>query len=53
MNDIDILSQMYAAVCGSSDDALTLLEEGRVGEAKEVLRQGLETAEELYLNADR
>lgn len=52
MNDIDILRQMYATVCGSSDDALTLLEEGNVWEAKQVLRRGLEIAEELWLNAE-
>lgn len=52
MNDIDILRQMYATVCGSADDALTLLEEGNIWEAKKVLRRGLEISEELYLSGE-
>ena len=30
LNDIDVLRQMYATLCGSIDDALTLLEWGNV-----------------------
>ena len=49
LDDIDVLRRMYAAVCGSNDDALTLLEDGRIIEAKERLREGLRIAEELYV----
>ena len=48
-NDIDILWQMYVTLCGGMDDALTLLEEGNVWEAKRVLLRALETSEELYI----
>lgn len=48
-NDIEVLRRMYATVCGSNDDALTLLEDGRTIEAKEKLREGLRIAEELYI----
>lgn len=34
MNDIDVLRQMYATLCGGIDGALTLLEAGNVWEAK-------------------
>ena len=48
-DDIDVLRQMYATLCGGMDDALTLLEQGNVWEAKNVLLRSLETAEELYI----
>lgn len=48
-DDIEVLRRMYATVCGSNDDALTLLEDGRTIEAKEKLREGLRIAEELYI----
>jgi len=51
-DDIDILRQMYATLCGGADAALTLLEAGNVWEAKQVLLCALETAEELYLTGD-
>ena len=49
IDDIDILRQMYATLCGGMDDALTLLEAGSVWEAKGVLRCALEASEELYI----
>ena len=49
-DDIDILRQMYATLCGGMDDALTLLETGNVWEAKRVLLRALETSEELYVS---
>ena len=49
MNDIDVLRQMYATLCGGIDTALTLLEAGNVWEAKENLQAALHTAEELYI----
>ena len=49
LDDIDILRQMYATLCGGMDDALTLLEAGNVWEAKGVLRRALEISEELYI----
>lgn len=36
LNDIDVLRQMYATLCGSIDDALTLLEWGNVWDAKKI-----------------
>ena len=53
LNDIDVLRQMYATLCGSIDDALTLLEWGNVWEAKKNLQRGLEIAEELYLAGEQ
>ena len=53
LNDIDVMRQMYATLCGSIDDALTLLEWGNVWEAKKNLQRGLEIAEELYLAGDQ
>ena len=53
LNDIDVLRQMYATLCGSIDDALTLLEWGNVWEAKKNLQRGLEIAEELYIAGDQ
>ena len=50
IDDIDILRQMYATLCGGMDDALTLLEAGNVWEAKGVLRRALEASEELYIS---
>ena len=49
LDDIDVLRRMYATVCGASDEALTLLEDGNIWTAKEKLRQGLHLAEELYI----
>ena len=49
MEDMDVLKQMYATLCGGMDDALTLLEQGNVWEAKTELLRSLETAEELYI----
>ena len=48
MNDIDILRQMYATLCGGIDTALTLLEAGNVWEAKKKLQAALHTAEDMY-----
>ena len=53
LNDIDVMRQMYATLCGSIDDALTLLEWGNVLEAKKNLQRGLEIAEELYLAGEQ
>ena len=50
IDDIDILRQMYATLCGGMDDALTLLEAGNVWEAKRVLLRALEVSEELYIS---
>ena len=50
MDDIDVLRQMYATLCGGMDDALTLLEQGNVWEAKAVLLRALEIAEEFYID---
>lgn len=52
MDDIDVLRQMYATLCGGMDDALTLLEDGNVWEAKKKMRDALHTAEELYVSAE-
>ena len=49
IDDIDILRQMYATLCGGMDDALTLLEAGNVWEVKQVLLRALEVSEELYV----
>ena len=53
LNDIDVMRQMYATLCGSIDDALSLLEWGNVWEAKKNLQRGLEIAEELYLAGEQ
>ncbi|MBE6963653.1 MAG: hypothetical protein E7429_06745 [Ruminococcaceae bacterium] len=50
MEDMDVLKQMYATLCGGMDDALTLLEQGNVWDAKKTLLRSLETAEELYID---
>ena len=50
IDDIDVLRQMYATLCGGVDDALTLLEAGNVWEAQKTLLQALKTAEELYID---
>jgi len=50
VDDIDVLRQMYATLCGGVDDALTLLEAGNVWEAQKTLLQALKTAEELYID---
>lgn len=49
MDDIDILRQMYATLCGGIDGALTLLEWGNVWAARENLQRALDIAEELYI----
>lgn len=49
MDDIDILRQMYATLCGGIDDALTLLEWGNVWAARENLQRALDIAEGLYI----
>ena len=53
LNDIDVMRQMYATLCWSIDDALTLLEWGNVWEAKKNIQRGLEIAEELYLAGEQ
>lgn len=53
LNDIDVLRQMYATVCGGADDMLTLLESGNVWEGKKVLQDALLRAEELYIAAEQ
>lgn len=52
MNDIDILRQMYATLCGGIDAALTLLEVGNVWEAKVKLQAALHTAEDMHIGAE-
>lgn len=53
INDIDVMRQMYATVCGGADDALGLLEDGNVWEAREVLQKALSRSEDLYLAAEQ
>ena len=53
LNDMDVLRQMYATLCGSIDDTLTLLEGGNVWEAKKNLQRGLSIAEELYIAGEQ
>ena len=53
MDDIDILRQMNATLCGGIDDVLTLLERGNVWGAKEKLQRTLDIAEELYIAGER
>ena len=53
MDDIDILRQMYATLCGGMDDALTLLESGNVWEARNALQSALTLAEELYIAGEQ
>lgn len=53
MNDIDVLRQMYATLCGGIDNALTLLEQSNVWEAKKVLQAALFRAEELYVAGEQ
>ena len=53
MNDIDVLRQIYAVLCGAIDDALTLLENAGVHEAKKVLQEALYRAEELYIAGEQ
>ena len=45
-----LLRRMYAVALGGGDDALSLLEAGRIWDAKAALRQTLEKAEELYVS---
>lgn len=49
MKEVELWRRMYSAVCDGANQALTLLEEWKVQDAKQVLRQVLEEAEELYL----
>lgn len=49
MTMLELRRRMYSAVCDGANQALTLLEDGNVWDAKRVLRQVLEEAEELYL----
>lgn len=49
LDDIDVLRQMYATLCGGVDDALTLLEAGNVWDARRILQRALDIAEELYV----
>lgn len=53
MNNIDVLRQMYATLCGGIDHALTLLEQFNVWEAKKVLQAALHRAEELYIAGEQ
>ena len=53
MDDIDILRQMYATLCGGIDGALTLLEVGNVWEAKVKLQAALHTAEDMHIAGER
>lgn len=53
MDDIDVLRQMYAVLCGGVDDALTQLETGGVWEARETLQRALTLAEELYISGEQ
>ena len=53
LNDIDVLRQMYATLCGGMDGALTLLEGGNIWEAKNVLQDALNLAEELYIAGEQ
>lgn len=53
MDDIDILRQMYATLCGGMDDALTLLESGNVWEARKAFQSALTLAEELYIAGEQ
>jgi len=52
-NDIDVLRQMYATLCGGIDDALTLLEWGDVWGAKANLQTALDIAKELYVSGEQ
>lgn len=49
LDDLDVLRQMYATLCGGIDRSLTLLETGNVWEVRRVLQQALDIAEELYI----
>ena len=53
LNDFDTLRQMYATIFGGADDALSLLEEGNVWEAKQVLSRAMEVSEELYIAGEQ
>lgn len=53
IDDIGVMRQMYATLCGSIDDSLTLLEQGNVWEAKKNLQRGLNIAEELYIAGEQ
>lgn len=53
LNDIDILRQMYATLCGGIDNALALLEQGNVWTAKKNLQRVLLTAEEMYIAGEQ
>lgn len=53
MNDIDVLRQMYATLCGGIDGALTLLEAGNVWDAKKKLQAALHIAEDMYIAGEQ
>lgn len=53
MNDIDVLRQMYATLCGGIDGALTLLEAGNVWDAKKKLQAALHTAKDMYIAGEQ
>lgn len=48
-DDIDILRQMYATIFGGADEALSLLEEGNVWQARDYLQRAMSAAEEIYI----
>ena len=50
LNDFDTLRQMYATIFGG---AVSLLEEGNVWEAKQVLSRAMEVSEELYIAGEQ
>lgn len=51
MDDIDVLRQMYATLCSGTDIALTLLEEGNIWTAREVLQKAMYDAEDLCIRS--
>lgn len=53
LNDIDVLRQMYATLCGGIDETLTLLEQGNVWRAKGTLQAALDIAEEMYIAGEQ
>lgn len=50
--ELAMYKKMYAIVCGTLSDSLELLDDGRVPEAKQLLREALERAEDCYISAD-
>lgn len=51
MTEADMYKKMYSILCGALSDALDLLEEGRVFELRQTLKESLERAEEIYINS--